>query len=645
MSGLQFIPQELVIEIARHLDTTRDLLSLARTCFNVKEASVEALYKKAVISEPYMFIAVVQLGLTTPVERFLHAGMDPNTGVSIRYDVRHSLMSNDYPSKVFSNYRRAFRQGELEVTRDAMYSDSSLHPFHLAAIYGYHKITCLLLDHGGKLDVESKFSFLRVVKHGWLDYMPFMRGYHSWTPLFVAVYTASLHKGNEYGEKHDVAKAIMSRGFFLCSAPDNCHILHIATLLDNKVLVNYILSHHKLDIDINIRDSSGRTPLWCAYIKGEECIISSLLAHGADTNAALARDYTLLHDACRRRRYRMAALLIRYGCDVNASGYTTADSFGSPDVRGLETTRRGYLDGGYRMGLLQKIEAAEEYQAELTLVWDLEGYHRPLDILCLQSPGWWLRGMGGARARIGLIKMLLARGADTRANPLSKGSWPPIFVAAAAGDARVVQLLIEAGADLSFDDSQNIGILEAALFWTLISQDSRRRIKSHKDLIEVVKVLLNGGAVIGCRDSTGATELMRLARFRSFKGWRARRGYAVLKHHELRYRLAEMLIEAGADINARDRHGNTSLSLAYDSYLSLGVFKLRKCIPKVLQLQFCKMLVDRGATMAGDEPTELDRRVRDNIKTQLSWVDCDSGTIDGGLKRLPCDSLKKFGLR
>jgi hypothetical protein len=93
------------------------------------------------------------------------------------------------------------------------------------------------------------------------------------------------------------------------SIDPNVALRHAATLGD-EAGVSALLDQQ---IDVNHRDSAGKTPLMLAVIAGHDNIVAMLIAHGADPNAGDANGETPLHAALTARHPRIAAALRRAG--------------------------------------------------------------------------------------------------------------------------------------------------------------------------------------------------------------------------------------------------------------------------------------------------------------------------------------------
>jgi hypothetical protein len=96
------------------------------------------------------------------------------------------------------------------------------------------------------------------------------------------------------------AAAVVDLGAALRRSAQSGDMQGLATLLDGKV-------------DIESRDSAGRTALMLAVLSGRDAIVSALLARGADPNGTDAYDETPLHAALTGNRPQIAAALRQAG--------------------------------------------------------------------------------------------------------------------------------------------------------------------------------------------------------------------------------------------------------------------------------------------------------------------------------------------
>ncbi|KAI4454805.1 ankyrin repeat-containing [Holotrichia oblita] len=132
-------------------------------------------------------------------------------------------------------------------------------------------------------------------------------------------------------------------------------------------------------------------------------------------------------------------------------------------------------------------------------------------------------------ARLGqaqVVKVLLEAGANS--DQADVDGWTPLRAAAWGGHTEVVELLVKHGCSLDSMDAENRTALRAAS-WS-----------GHE---EIVKILLQNGANVNLTDHEGRTALIAAA---------------YMGHSEI----VEHLLDFGADINHADADGRTALSVA-----------------------------------------------------------------------------------
>nr|CAI5859549.1 unnamed protein product [Callosobruchus analis] len=155
-------------------------------------------------------------------------------------------------------------------------------------------------------------------------------------------------------------------------------------------------------------------------------------------------------------------------------------------------------------------------------------------------------------ARLGqaqVVKVLLEAGAN--ADQADVDGWTPLRAAAWGGHTEVVELLVKHGCSLDSVDAENRTALRAAA-WS-----------GHE---EIVKILLEHGADVNLTDHEGRTALIAAA---------------YMGHSEI----VEHLLNYGADINHADADGRTALSVA------------ALCAPRQPGVNVVSTLLERGATV------------------------------------------------
>jgi ankyrin repeat protein len=134
-------------------------------------------------------------------------------------------------------------------------------------------------------------------------------------------------------------------------------------------------------------------------------------------------------------------------------------------------------------------------------------------------------------------------GADRGADPILGIGVTPLIRAAKAGDTPVVELLLTHGALPDLPNAEGLTPLMAATGLRSYEIDTRGRFKTETEAIASTRALLVGGADINARDRLGQTALHGAA----FRGWTD---------------LVKLLAESGADLTAADLNGYTPIDAA-----------------------------------------------------------------------------------
>jgi ankyrin repeat protein len=214
------------------------------------------------------------------------------------------------------------------------------------------------------------------------------------------------------------------------------------------------------------------------------------------------------------------------------------------------------------------------------------------------SPALVLAAESDRRGRMELVKLLLEKGADVNAK--TKSGRTTLMEAARRGPAELVNLLLDRGADVNVKDESG----ETAL----------KRAAGRVHDTAIAELLLNKGADVNSADKDGVTALMTAAQSGHLKtaqlllargaqlDARDKKGRPALEHAGNHLPVVNLLsgaksgnlavaaimgntaevqrfLKEGANVNAKDNHGQTALILAVE----LG------------RLEVVKLLLDEGA--------------------------------------------------
>jgi uncharacterized protein len=140
--------------------------------------------------------------------------------------------------------------------------------------------------------------------------------------------------------------------------------------------------------------------------------------------------------------------------------------------------------------------------------------------------------VAAARGDAELVRLLLRRGANVNAR--TSCGRTPVRLSANRGHDETTALLLQAGAEINHGRTDD----EALLAWAAAGYPS------------LVGALLDQGAAVDARDDRGRTPLI----------WTIAAGREIAEEHRQSHRqAARLLLERGADVNARNKYGLTAL--------------------------------------------------------------------------------------
>ena len=338
-----------------------------------------------------------------------------------------------------------------------------------------------------------------------------------------------------------------------------------------------IRSLHAADKDLDATDRSGGTALIAAACKGQVEAIELLLELGADPTRADAKGHTALaHAVDRVQDPQVFCRLVEGGCDPNTlspeSGNTALGrALGKQDAASALWLVRHRADVNLKSDDAPPLVTA--CMAGDVRIWrsgtgevkpkpdPKERLRQALDEVrqFLELPPEEAQALDEETpVKLILVRLLLKAGADP--NGVSDRGFTALILAAQSGNRPVVQELLKAGADV---DRAFKG--ETALY--RVSEPLR---------LEIVQDLLGAGADPNlAAPERGRTPLMEVIR-----EWpRAVEDQSEAQRAEAQFfaqfgtdvqaarrvecpQACKMLLEAGADVNAQNRQGQTALMMA-----------------------------------------------------------------------------------
>ena len=362
-----------------------------------------------------------------------------------------------------------------------------------------------------------------------------------------------LNAKNHWGE---TVLHVVSRG-----TQDSEGGLHVAELLLER------------GVHVNTRREGDFTPLHVACHFGKLEIVQLLLDHGADANAETEGGLKVLHQVsfgpyeCQEDGVRVAELLLEHGAEV--------------DTRDKDHWTPLHFASQY--GKAEILRLLLDHGAEVNA--ETDNREKPLHLV---SYGEYKSQEVGVH----LIQLLLERSADVNAR--RNDHQTPLHAASYFGNVGIVRLLLDHGADPEANADGDMGDKP-------LHKVSSGEYRSQEDGVRVAQLLLEHGADVNTRRDDhwtslhaasyfGNVEIVRLLLDHGADPEASAEGYmgdkplhkvsvGEYRSHEDGVRVAQLLLERGADVNTRRNDHQTPLHAA--SYFG--------------NVEIVRLLLDHGA--------------------------------------------------
>ncbi len=409
------------------------------------------------------------------------------------------------------------------------------HPLHHAAMGGYERVAELLIAGGADVNVRS-----------------------IWDDNETALHMAISHG------KSDMARLLIANGADISALSDGMHSgtpLHHAVLFGSKKHMAELLISKSAEV--NARNRQGRTPLIDAILRDRPDMFELLLASGADVNAS--GDDAMVFDYAVKNGYTdVAKEMISKGIDVNATDFDGATA--------LHRAARWGSNGVVELLISNHANVnATSSDGKTPLHAALRQNHRGI-VELLVAGGANLDATGRAKRTIlheaacyrhkTVAELALANGADVNARDAD--GMTPLHYAVREKNMDMARLLIANGADV-----------HARTSFTLASPYASG---GGEDKARATSV---EGAAVGAADSQGGITPMYYALIRADKeamemltakgakidvNFKYRDGWTLL--HDVAWlgqaNSTRLLLDLGADVNAKTQKGRTPMDVALD---------------------------------------------------------------------------------
>lgn len=343
-------------------------------------------------------------------------------------------------------------------------------------------------------------------------------------------------QGPQSGIVLALAHELFERGADTFAVPSNApSALHAAIALCDEGLIKALLERGN---DPNARNARGDTPLHLAAAHESDAITPQLIAAGANPNIANACGETAL-GASLARRHAHSRWLAWPNWPLPARRLRASDL---PDA-----AARGDADAVARLLDLGFSIDSEDAQGASALIRAAGAGHAALIVQLLDAgantahvtrSGMHVLGAAVAARREAVVRTLLNH--QVAPDARIAGGGTALMLACALGEPRIVDALLEAGADANAIDEHGGTPLHAAAHYAFLrgNGDAARA---------VFERLLRAGAQIAQRNRGGQNALLILLGAREAPG-------AHCDAEQLRM-LCEWLVERGAPIDTQDERG------------------------------------------------------------------------------------------
>lgn len=374
---------------------------------------------------------------------------------------------------------------------------------HSAAAKGDLRLTHRLLEGGIGVDiwnVESRTSLSLAIEHGRTNVGRLLIFYGA----NIDDATSIEEIGNKRGDRQDEVTKMLLLNW------GGMSLLHKAAANGYDIVLETLLAEN--GVDVSAKDKGGWAALHYASKYGHQTTIKLLIDNGADPAAKCPDGQTALHLAVKSGHQAVIRLLAKNGVSVNTHNRDGQTALHVAATNGLDAMVKELMDNGADL-------TSEDNDKRTALQLAVMNNHETV------------------------ARQLIVGGADLTARDKNGLTALHSICASDARDTRIIELLLEKGADMTAKDIWGGSPLETA---------------AESGNVPALKLLMAKGADPRCRNNTGRTALESAVR----KG---------------QFEVVELLIEDGIDLKNKDGFGRTALHYAamegYETIVSLLVGK------------------------------------------------------------------------
>ncbi|MCL4178779.1 MAG: ankyrin repeat domain-containing protein [Verrucomicrobia bacterium] len=459
-------------------------------------------------------------------------------------------------------------------------------PLHAAAIKGQLAVARFLIQQGFDANIRDsarKSPLHRAVEHG----------HKGMTEIFLAAKAdvnaadnqqqTPLHIAAGLGFE-EIAKVLLSAGADANAAAPAGTPLHAAVMQGRDAMIDLLLDHGA-DLEARTADTftpmPGFTPLLQAVsVNYDLAVVERLLAHRANIRATNAMGDTVLHIAAEKG---ISLVFLRAagepGPDLEARGSQNLTPLQVACLNGNDAAARLLLELGANPNVPfdraggRSVELKRAPEAPFSPLFDgtVLGAEGRVVGNRLRADGKTPLHWAAATRNLKLMQLLLEHGADP--NATDHDGLTPLLCAISLEsrmDLGAVQLLLDSGADPNVVNKDGMSLLQHAL-----------RIGS----IDLVAAFLSKGVNPNTADSTGATPVHAAALWSDASAMRLLLDHGAeidlrgqfgntplhIAAHASNKEVVRLLLERGAPVNARNKRNQTPLDLTLADFTTYRI--------------------------------------------------------------------------
>ena len=320
-----------------------------------------------------------------------------------------------------------------------------------------------------------------------------------------------------------------------------------------------LLLEHGATVDAK-ESVSGQTALMWAAAEGHAATTQVLIAQGADVQARSTAGYTALLLSARNADLDTPRVLLDAGADVNEAAPDGMTALVVATIRSRTALGEFLLEQGADPSAGPGFTPLHRASGKWNALQD-GGLTGRMGVKDEDSAWSILEGLGG-EAQLEFVKVLLAHGADpnarAEARPGYRGGgsrggagWgaTPFWIAAKSANVELMRLLLASGADPSVATERGVTPLMAAAG---VAGGTGSNSVLQERALEAVQLCLELGNDVNVVDANGETALHGAA-------YRGAQGTDLL---------IQFLVDHGAKMNVRNKHGWTPLTIVEGLYFT-----------------------------------------------------------------------------